>query len=41
MPTNELQMIISQEQLLKHRQGHRGLTRRVIETEISDSYFIM
>lgn len=31
MQTKELQMIISQEQLLKHWQGHRGLTRRVIE----------
>lgn len=32
METKTQQMIISQEQLLKHWQGHRGLTRRVIET---------
>lgn len=39
METNELQMIISQEQLLKHWQGHRGLTRRIIEAFPEEQLF--
>tara|TARA_R110000868_G_scaffold121812_2_gene323092 strand:+ start:21966 stop:22577 length:612 start_codon:yes stop_codon:yes gene_type:complete len=39
METKIQQMIISQEQLLKHWQGHRGLTRRVIETFPEEQLF--
>lgn len=39
METKAQQMIISQEQLLKHWQGHRGLTRRVIETFPEEQLF--